>query len=92
MIAQASISLLDTGGIPAAGAASPEGMVTLGAILGVLVVVTVACLFANGYRQWRAERAMVARGAPAAAPRRAKLRGKPGDRTRAMVPRLARAR
>ncbi len=90
MIAQASIWLLDTGGIPAAGAASAEGMVTLGAILGVLVVVTVACLFVIGYREWRAERAMAA--GTASAPRRATLRGNGSDGTLATFPRLARAR
>jgi hypothetical protein len=90
MVAHASIWLLDTGGIPAAGAASAEAVVTLGAILGVLVVVTAACLFVNGYRQWRAERAMVV--ASARAPRRATLRGNQADGTLATVPRLARAR
>lgn len=90
MVAHASIRLLDTGGIPASSAASAEGMVTLGAIVGVLVVVTVACLFVIGYREWRAERTRAAGSASAPMPRRATLRGRLGDRaTPVRVPRLA---
>jgi hypothetical protein len=84
MVAHASIWLLDTGGIPAAGPASAEGMVTLGGILGMLVVVSIACLFVIGYREWRAERAR-AGGLPAPA------RGETLRRTDgAMVTRLPR--
>jgi hypothetical protein len=92
MMAPAAIWLLDTGGIPAAGAASAEGMVTLGSILGVLVVVTVACLFAIGYRQWRTERAMAVGSASSPAHRRATRRDSRGGGTLATFPLPARAR
>jgi len=81
MVAHASIWLLDTGGIPAAVAAGAEGMVTLGGILGVLVVVAVACLFAIGYREWRSECARSAGSASAPLPRRTILQGSRRDGT-----------
>ena len=56
MVAQASIWLLDTAGVPASAAADSDGMGTLGGILAALVVVTMTCLFTIGYREWRAGR------------------------------------
>jgi hypothetical protein len=67
-------------------------MFTLGGILGMLVVASIACLFVIGYREWRAERARTAGGLPEPA-RRATLRGSRRDGTMVTrLPRLAGAR